>query len=76
MSRHDTAGDAFDARLRDVHARSLDHLSPRIQAQLALRRREALQGAAPRSPRRLLPWAGMATAAIALALVVQLRPPS
>ena len=68
MSRHDTAGDALDARMRDVHARSLDHLSPRVQAQL---------GATPRrASRGLLPWAGMATAGLALALVVQLHPPS
>ncbi|HEY4581654.1 MAG TPA: hypothetical protein VIG88_02140, partial [Lysobacter sp.] len=73
MSRHDSAGAAFDARLRDVHARSLDHLSARVHAQLAQRRREALQGTAPhRRSRGLLPWAGVATAAVALALVVQL----
>ncbi|WP_133479001.1 hypothetical protein [Cognatilysobacter segetis] len=68
--------DGFDARLRGVHAQSLDQLSPRVQAQLAQRRRAALQGAAPRRSHGLLPWAGMATAGLALALVVQLRPPA
>jgi hypothetical protein len=66
----------FDTRLRDVHARSLEHLSPRVQAQLAQRRRAALQGTSTRTARRLLPWAGMATAGLALSLVVQLRAPS
>ncbi|GAB6196744.1 hypothetical protein PAGU2595_020550 [Lysobacter xanthus] len=60
-----------------MHAESLDHLSPRVQAQLAQRRRMALQGtAASRPSRGLLPWAGVATAGLALALVLQLRPPA
>ena len=72
MSSHDAG---FEARAREVHARSLDHLSPRVQAQLAVRRREALAGTPARRPSRgLLPWAGMATAGLALALVLQLRP--
>ena len=66
----------FEARLRDVHAQSLEHLSPRAQAQLAQRRRAALQGAPAQRSRGLLPWAGLATAGLALALVVQLRPPA
>lgn len=68
--------DAFDARARAVHAASLEQLSPRVQAQLAQRRRAALQGAPQRVGRGLLPWAGVATAGLALALVVQLAPPS
>ncbi|WP_133501171.1 hypothetical protein [Cognatilysobacter terrigena] len=72
MSMHD---DGFDARARSVHGASLDHLSARVNAQLAQRRRAALKGDAPRASRGLLPWAGVATAGLALALVVQLRPP-
>ena len=73
MSEHDTGVDAY---ARGLHARSLEHLSPRVQAQLALRRNDALAGRARRAPHALLPWAGMATAAVALALVLQLRPPA
>jgi hypothetical protein len=65
----------FDARVRAVHDASLERLSPRVQAQLAQRRRAALQGTHARRVRGLLPWAGVATAGLALALVVQLRPP-
>ena len=75
MNAHDP-NDAFDGRVRAVHAQSLEQLSPRVQAQLAQRRRAAMQGTAPRPGRGLLPWAGVATAGLALALVVQLRPPS
>lgn len=75
MSPHDPT-DRFDARARAVHAQSLDQLSPRVQAQLAQRRRAALQGTARGTSRGLLPWAGMATAGLALALVMQLRPPA
>jgi hypothetical protein len=66
----------FDTRLREIHARSLEQLSPRVQAQLSQRRRAALQGTATHRRRGLLPWAGVATAGLALALVVQLRPPT
>lgn len=66
----------FDARVRALHDEALRQLSPRVQAQLAQRRRSASQGVAAARRRSLLPWAGMATAAIALALVIQLRPPS
>jgi len=69
------ANDAFDARVRALHAQSLDRLSPRVQAQLAHRRRGALAGDLHRH-RGLLPWAGAATAAIALAFALQLSPPS
>ena len=65
--------DAFDAQAREVYARSLEHLSPRVHAQLAQRRRAARQGMA-RASRGLLPWAGMATAGLALVLLMQLRP--
>jgi len=61
--------EAFDARLRQCHAQSLAHLSPRVQAQLALRRR------ATATPRRA-GWIAAGSVAAALALVVglQLRP--
>jgi len=71
-----SADAGFDARLRELHAQSLAQLSPRVQAQLAQRRRAALQGAPIRHRRGLLPWAGVATAGLALALVLQLRPPT
>ena len=66
----------FDARLRDVHARSLDQLSPRVQAQLVQRRRAALKGETMHRGRGLLSWAGVATAGLALALVLQVGPPA
>ncbi|GAB1597120.1 hypothetical protein [Lysobacter claricitrinus] len=75
MSMHDNAGDAFDARARSVHAASLDRLSARVNAQLAQRRRAALEGESRRASHGVLRWAGVATAGLALALVVQLRPP-
>lgn len=75
MTRHEPH-DGLDARARAVHAAALEHLSPRVQAQLAQRRRAALQGTPARAARSLLPWAGIATAGLALALVVQLKPPS
>ena len=60
--------DAFDARLRNAHAASLEALSPRVQAQLARRRRAAL--APPRSSRARtgLGWALGALAACAVAV--------
>lgn len=61
---------AFDAAARRVHAASLDHLSPRVQAQLAQRRRAALKGeAAPGI--RLWPMLAVGGSA-ALALTVGL----
>jgi hypothetical protein len=71
MSPHDHTRDDTDDALaraaRDAHAASLDHLSPRVQAQLAQRRRAALQ------PRRsaALGWPMIATASTAaLALAI------
>ena len=65
----------FDAIARDVHARSLDALSPRTRAQLQLRRRGAL--APTRTARmRTLAWPVAAACAIAaLAIGWQLRDP-
>lgn len=67
--------DRFDAISRDVHARSLDALSPRTRAQLQLRRRGAL--ARPHTARmRTLAWPIAAACAIAaLAIGWQLRGP-
>ena len=65
--------DRFDAIARDVHAHSLDALSPRTRAQLQLRRR----GAPTRTARmRTLAWPVAAACAIAaLAIGWQLRDP-
>jgi len=46
--------DRFDDAIRARHAESLEHLSPRVRAQLAQRRRAALAGQAPRVSRS--PW--------------------
>ena len=64
----------LDQHARSLHEASLQHISPRVQAQLVQRRRAALQGT-PNRAGRFLPWAGMATAAVALAFALQLRPP-
>lgn len=70
-SPHD---DALDAAARRAHAASLGHLSPRVQAQLAQRRRAALAGGArAHTGVRGLHWlAGSVAAAGALALGLQL----
>lgn len=65
--------DALDAAARRAHAASLEHLSPRVQAQLARRRRAALAGARPRPMLRGLQWLAGGVAAVgALALGLQL----
>lgn len=65
--------DALDAAARRAHAASLEHLSPRVQAQLAQRRRAALAGARPRPMLRGLQWLAGGVAAVgALALGLQL----
>jgi hypothetical protein len=61
---------AFDAAARRAHAASLDRLSPRVQAQLAQRRRSALKGQAPAGV-RLWPMLAVGGSA-ALALTVGL----
>lgn len=61
---------AFDAAARRAHAASLDRLSPRVQSQLALRRRAALaQTSQPRV--RMWPMLALGSAA-ALTLAVGL----
>jgi hypothetical protein len=63
----DDTGDALARAARDAHAASLDHLSPRVQAQLAQRRRAATQPR--RSAARGWPMIATAsTAALALAI--------
>ena len=54
MSTDDPAVEQHvDEAIRASHAQSLDHLSPRVRAQLAPRRRAALAGAARATSR---PW--------------------
>lgn len=68
--------DAFDHAARDVHGTSLHALSPRVQAQLAQRRRAALAGRArPHASRARWGWLGgaMATACV-LVVALQLQP--
>jgi hypothetical protein len=63
----DDTDDALARAARDAHAASLDHLSPRVQAQLAQRRRAATQPR--RSAARGWPMIATAsTAALALAI--------
>lgn len=70
-----TRDDALDRRARQAHAASLDALSPRVQAQLAQRRRAALAGHA-RPDHRRWGWIGAAATACVLVVALQLRPPS
>lgn len=64
----------FDERARRAHAQALDALSPRVQAQLAQRRRAALSPARPATAR--WGWIGAAATVGALVVALQLRPPS
>ena len=82
MSTHETdqhAGRdaAFDAAARSAHAASLEHLSPRVRAQLVQRRRAALAGnrGTPRPLRAAWPIAA-AAAVVALAIGLQVRAPT
>ena len=61
----------FDHAARSAHAASLGHLSPRVQAQLALRRRAALAQDPHRTPQRAWPMLALGSAA-ALTLAVGL----
>ena len=66
----------LDDAIRAAHAQSLEHLSPRVRAQLQQRRRAALAGQAPqatRSPWRFAFPLAAACAVGALALGLQLR---
>lgn len=68
---------AFDAAARRAHAASLDRLSPRVQAQLAQRRRAALKGEAPAGVRvwPMLAVGGSAALALTVGLLF-LRSPA
>jgi hypothetical protein len=61
-----TDTDALDVAARQAHAASLQRLSPRVNAQLAQRRRAALAGS---RPARTRPW-GLMAAGSAAALVL------
>lgn len=67
------ADDALDQRARRLHAASLEALSPRVQAQLAQRRRASV--AAPARGAGRWGWAGAAATACVLVVALQLRPP-
>jgi hypothetical protein len=64
-----TTDDRFDEAIRAQHAQSLDHLSPRVRAQLQQRRRAAMAGESPTAER---PWrlAWPIAAACALGVLV------
>jgi hypothetical protein len=62
---------AFDEAARRAHAASLDRLSPRVQAQLAQRRRAAMKQATAPAPLRAWPMLALGSAA-ALTLAVGL----
>jgi anti-sigma-K factor RskA len=69
--------DRFDEAIRAQHAHSLEHLSPRVRAQLQQRRRAALAGQAREASRVwrfALPLAA-AAAVGAIVVGVQLRNP-
>jgi hypothetical protein len=69
-SHDDLAGDRIAQHARDAHSASLDRLSPRVQAQLAQRRRAAMKPQdARRTAARVWPvFALGSTAAVALAV--------
>lgn len=67
--------EAFDRSARDAHAASLDALSPRVQAQLAQRRRASLEAAPAATRRAPWGWATAAASACVLVIALQVRPP-
>jgi hypothetical protein len=72
-----TMPDDFDRYARRLHAASLEALSPRVQAQLAQRRRAALTPApAARATPSRWGWGGAVATACVLVVALQLRPPS
>ncbi|HVI26233.1 MAG TPA: hypothetical protein VM576_08590 [Xanthomonadaceae bacterium] len=66
--------DAFDTTARAAHAASLRQLSPRVQAQLAQRRRHALAGEPAARPRPVLRLA-LASLAVGVVAIGLLRVP-
>jgi hypothetical protein len=69
--RDDLANDRFAQAARNAHAVSLDRLSPRVQAQLAQRRRAAMKQDARPAATRVWPMLALGSAA-ALTLAVGL----
>ena len=72
MSTHDR----FEEAVRAAHAQSLDHVSPRVRAQLAQRRRAALSGQARANPWRFALPLAAACAVGAVAIGLQFREPA
>lgn len=70
-ARDDLANDRFAQAARNAHAASLDRLSPRVQAQLAQRRRAAIRPDARPAAVRAWPMLALGSAA-ALTLAVGL----
>jgi hypothetical protein len=68
--------DRFDEAIRAAHAQSLDHVSPRVRAQLAQRRRTALSGQARAIPWRFALPIAAACAMGAVAIGLQFRVPA
>jgi hypothetical protein len=70
--------DRFDEAIRAAHAQSLDHLSPRVRAQLQQRRRAALSGEslAPARPWRFAVPLAAAFAVGAIVIGLQPREPA
>lgn len=67
-----TTSDALATAAQRAHAQSLEHLSPRVRAQLALRRRDALAPA--RRAQRARWWPALAAGSVAvMALAIGLR---
>lgn len=66
----------FDDALRGHHGASLQQLSPRVRAQLALRRDAALRGNVPQRSQRFAYAAAGFAALCALAIGLQFRNPS
>jgi hypothetical protein len=71
----DTAHARFDAGLRAHHAAAVTHVSPATRAQLAQRRRAALQGERPRAAHGMRYALGGFAAVAALVVGLQLRQP-
>ncbi|GAB2511079.1 hypothetical protein [Lysobacter humi (ex Lee et al. 2017)] len=74
MTADRTGPAGLDLQARALHVESLEHVSPRVSAQLAQRRRAAL-GPRPAPRRAAWPWATAAVGALALVMAVQLPRP-
>jgi hypothetical protein len=79
MTPGDPVDDRFDHRARAAHAAALAALSPRVRAQLARRRRDALLGRPPApasTPLRAPAWLVAGALALAAAVVAVGLPPA